>query len=146
MGPEESDEDDPNDPMVSNPVRPFVIPVVIQNTRSGVGDEQSALIDSGCTQCLIRQSVVDNLAIWVRTLQTPIRFEQMDGSILGGVPATHVTELVRLEIGEHWEYIRFVVVDTMIEPLILGLTWLDKWQPTIWWEEGFRKLRLPLGP
>lgn len=34
----------------------------------------------------------------------------------------------------------------MIEPIILGLAWLDKWQPNIWWERGYRKLRLTLGP
>lgn len=33
----------------------------------------------------------------------------------------------------------------MIEPLILGFTWLDKWQPAIWWEGGFRRIRLALG-
>lgn len=82
--PEGSDEDDLNDPMVSNPVKPFVIPVVIRNTHTGVGSNQGALIDSGCTQCLIHRSVVDELAIWVVALRTPIRFEQMDGTMLGG--------------------------------------------------------------
>lgn len=33
----------------------------------------------------------------------------------------------------------------MIEPLILGFSWLDKWQPHIWWEGGFRKLQLAVG-
>lgn len=64
----------------------------------------------------------------------------------GGAPATHVTEPVQLGIGEHWECLRFVVVDVMIEPIILGLAWLDKWKPTIWWEGGYRKLRLELSP
>lgn len=49
-------------------------------------------------------------------------------------------------MGEHWELIRFVVITHMIEPVILGLAWLDKWRPTIWWEGGFRRLRLPVGP
>lgn len=64
----------------------------------------------------------------------------MDGSTLGGASATYVTEFVRLEIGEHWESIQFIIVERMIDPIILGLAWLDKWKPTIWWEGGFRKL------
>lgn len=60
--------------------------------------------------------------VCVQKLSTPIKFEQMDGSMLGGTPATHITEPVCLEIGEHWEHIRFIVVDRIIEPLILGLT------------------------
>lgn len=80
-------------------------------------------------------------------LRQPIKFEQMDGSTLGRVPATHVTEPVRLEMEEHWENIRFIVVERMIEPIILGLAWLDKLpELTIWWERGFQKLRMALGP
>lgn len=73
---------------------------------------------------------MDDLAIWVVALTTPIWFEQMDSSIMGGTRATHVTEPIKVEIG-HWEHLCFIVVDRMIEPLILRFTWLDKWQPVI---------------
>lgn len=68
----------------------------------------------------------------------------MDGSLLVGAPATQVTEPVRLEIGEHREDIRVIIVERIIEPIILGLAWLDKWKPNMW-EDGFRKLRFVLG-
>lgn len=90
--------------------------------------------------------MVNELGFRMTRLHQPIKFEQMDGSTLGGVPTTHVTEPVRLEMGEHWENIRFIVVERMIEPIILGLAWLDKWELTIWWEGGFQKLRMALGP
>lgn len=51
-----------------------------------------------------------------------------------GNTATQVTELVGLEIGDHKETIRFIIVEHMVEPFILGLAWLDKWRPLIWWE------------
>lgn len=101
--------------MVSKPVQPFIIPVVIHNTDTGVSSNQGALIDSGFTRCLIRRSVVDELSIRVVALNMPIRFKQMDGSIMGGAPASHVMELIRVEIGEHWEPLRFIV-DRMIDP------------------------------
>lgn len=49
--------------------------------------------------------------------------------MLGGALATHVTE--DREIGDHTETIRFIIVEKMIEPIILGLAWLDKWGPTM---------------
>lgn len=39
---------------------------------------------------------------------------------------THLTEPVKLKMGQHWEMIRFVVVPKMTEAVILGLAWLDK--------------------
>lgn len=54
-------------------------------------------------------------------MHQPIRFEQMDGSMLGGKPVTHITEPIKLEIGEHWENLRFIVVEKMIESIILGM-------------------------
>lgn len=49
-------------------------------------------------------------------------------------------------MGRHWEKIHFVVAPKMTEVVILGLSWLDKWAPTIWSEGGERKLRLGIGP
>lgn len=55
-------------------------------------------------------------------------------------------ELVRLQMGCHRELICFVVASKMIEVIILGLAWLDKWDPTIMWEDAYRKLRIGIGP
>lgn len=73
-----------------------------------------------------------SLGVRAQKLSRPIHFEQMDGSLLGEQPATHVTEWITLEIGPHRELIRFIVVPKMMEDVILGLAWLDKWGPTIW--------------
>ncbi|KAG8147118.1 hypothetical protein E2320_022583, partial [Naja naja] len=119
--------------MVSMPIHPFVISVVLTNMRINQQLKLGALIDSGCTRCLITQAVVH-------------KFEQVDGSILVGTPATHRTEMVRMDMGHHWEKISFVVVNHMTEAVIWGLSWLDKWCPTIHWEGGFRKIHLVVGP
>lgn len=132
-----SEDSEPDDPMVSDLIHPFVILVMLRNVCTSAMVDQGALIDSGCTHCLIRRTVVNSLGLHTVKLKTPIRFEQMDRSLLGGTPAEHVTELVCLEIGEHREQIRFIVVEWMVEPVIRGLAWLHKWRPTIWWEGGF---------
>lgn len=102
---EDSNEEDTIDPMVSAPIRPFVIQITLQNPHTTIGVRQGALIDSGCTRCLMCKSVAVELGLRVLTVKIPIKFEQMDGSTLGETPATQVLELVRLEIGEHWEHI-----------------------------------------
>lgn len=52
----------------------------------------------------------------------------------GGTPASLLTEPIRLEMGYHWELIHLIVVPKITDAMILGLAWLDKWTPTIWWE------------
>lgn len=64
--------------MVSNPVQPFIIPVTIRRPHTGNGVRYGALIDSGCTQCLINQKVVRELGIGECRMAKPIRFEQVD--------------------------------------------------------------------
>lgn len=66
--------------------------------------------------------------------------------MLGGAPTTHLTEPVLLKMGEHREVLRFIIAAKMTESVILGLSWLDKWRTMIWWEGGYRKLRVGVGP
>ncbi|XP_039191766.1 UDP-GlcNAc:betaGal beta-1,3-N-acetylglucosaminyltransferase-like protein 1 isoform X1 [Crotalus tigris] len=124
---QEYEEDGPvEDSMVSEPIVPFTIPVTLTSPNTGEARSFQALLDTGCTRCLINRGVAQQMGIRVTRLKSPIRFEQVDGSLLGGAPTTLVTEPVRMDVGGHWEVIRFIVVPSMTEPLILGLAWLDK--------------------
>lgn len=66
----ESDEDnEEEDPMVSTPVHPFL-------TRHGLTEvHQEALIDSGCTHCLMRRAVANHLGLRLVKMKKPIAFE-----------------------------------------------------------------------
>lgn len=46
-----------------------------------------------------------------------------------GESQAHVTKLMRLDMAQHWEMIRFIVGPMMTEFIILVLAWLDKWGP-----------------
>lgn len=61
--------------------------------------------------------------------------EQIDGSMLGGLTASYLTEPVHLRLGDHKETIQFIEVSKMAEAMILGLSWLTKWSPVIHWGE-----------
>lgn len=52
------------------------------------------------------------------------------------------SEPVWLDIGQNHEIIRFMIALKMMEVMILGLSWLDNWGHTIWWQKGERKMRL----
>lgn len=91
------DKMDPRNPMVCAPIRPFIVQVTLKHPKMGKAEHIGALVDTGCMRCPLRRSVAEGLGLCIITLQTPIKFEQMEGSTLGGQPATHVTELARLE-------------------------------------------------
>lgn len=69
---DDSDKSKVYDPMVSDPIQPFIIPVTVQNMCTATVVHKQVLVHSGCTRCLIRRSVVDNLGLHTIPLHTPI--------------------------------------------------------------------------
>lgn len=69
-----------------------------------------------------------------------MKFEQVDGTLVGGRAASHIMEPVQLKFGDHQETIRFMVTLKMAEERILGLTWLAKWGPWIYWEKASKRV------
>lgn len=61
-----------------------------------------------------------------------MKFKQVDRSIIGGMPASYLTEPVSLRMESHTGTIEFVVAPKMAEAMILGLVWLPKWSPTVY--------------
>ncbi|KAG8125469.1 hypothetical protein E2320_020781 [Naja naja] len=114
-----------DDPMVSGAILPFKIEGTLTVTCTGVEKPIDIIIDTGSSWCLISPESVCSLGIEIKMLTTPIRFQQVDGSMIGGSPAMQVTEKVKLTIGEHWEIIWFIVIPKMTQSVIPGLAWLD---------------------
>lgn len=50
-----------------------------------------------------------------------------------------MTEPIGVKMGPYEETIRFIVALGMDHPMILGLAWLVKWNPTIDWERKVLK-------
>lgn len=73
--PYDSEDSDPNDSMVSEPTHSFVIQVTLKNLRTSVTLNHGALIDSGCTHCLMCRGIVNSLGLRTICLRTPIKFE-----------------------------------------------------------------------
>ncbi|ETE60848.1 Retrotransposon-like protein 1, partial [Ophiophagus hannah] len=119
--------------MVGMAVQPFWIPVQV-TTRNSY--DCKALVDTSCICCFMSLDTATRIGVNTHRLSCPMRFNQMDGSLLGGLIATHVTEHALLEIGPHKELLFFIIVPMVQEKIVLGLNWLDKWGPTIWSQQG----------
>ncbi|KAK9395050.1 Retrotransposon-derived protein PEG10 [Crotalus adamanteus] len=111
-----SDDSSEGEPLVSGCITPIFKTVTILIPPMPEAVKVKALIDSGCTRCLISPTLVGNLGIPSRRLEQPISFGQLDGSIAGGVPATLATLPIHLSLGNHEEDLTFVVTPDSLAP------------------------------
>lgn len=132
-----------NDPLVGGLIDPIMVPLELSILGSGKKVTLAALLDSGCTCCLISPKLVGKMGAPLRRLETPIAFCQLDGSFAWGIPASFAARLLNLVKGSHSE----TLAPGMEMPLVLGLAWLKKWNHIDDWREGclkFPNKRAPL--
>ncbi len=68
---------------------------------------------------------------------SPLAVEAVDGSPLGSGRITHLTSCLTLVTGAlHQEIIQFYIISTLHAPVILGLPWLRKHDPSISWRDS----------
>lgn len=82
--------------MVSDAIWPFPILSKLVVPLTEKAGEVEAIIDTGGTRCLISLPTVLKLGIRMKTMAQPIRFKQVNGSLIVGASATLLTEPVRL--------------------------------------------------
>lgn len=128
-----------DNPLVSGPIAPVTMPIELQLPGTGQKASLRALLDSGCTRCLVSPALVEKLRIRPRRLKCPIAFCQLNGSVVGGIPAMFVTEPLEMQMGAHSETLSFIVAPGMERPLVLGLAWLKRWNPQVDWRKGLLK-------
>ncbi|KAM6443609.1 uncharacterized protein PHA67_021891 [Liasis olivaceus] len=112
---------------------PMKIRVHLKGVRSEAEAKVDALLDSGCTHCLIHPVLASALGLRVRRLREPLTLSQLDGSTAGGGPAQYHTEPVVLTVGTSWEELGLVVDPVADHALVLGLAWLTRQNPHIDW-------------
>lgn len=118
-----------NDPLVSGLINPITMLIELSIPGKGRKMALTALLDSGCAQCLISRNLVEKLGPPLRNIKDPIAFCQHDGSTAGGIPASFVTKPLGLTIGSHSEILAFIVAPGMEWSLVLVLAWIKKWNP-----------------
>lgn len=92
--------DSDDDPLVSYHVNPITIPVELTVPSLGA----MAVLDLGCTRCVVSPEVVEKLGLRFRQLMVPIAFCQLDRTVAQGVLTHFAMELVELWMGNHQDY------------------------------------------
>lgn len=104
-GPSNSDFKD--DPLISRLIEPVTLPQELWIPSSGRKVRLKALLDSGCTRCLISPTLVGKLGVHLKRPKNPIAFCQLDGSIVGGIPAMFDIEPLELAMRNHTKTLIF---------------------------------------
>uniref|UniRef100_A0A8C5N9Y2 Gypsy retrotransposon integrase-like protein 1 n=1 Tax=Gouania willdenowi TaxID=441366 RepID=A0A8C5N9Y2_GOUWI len=94
-----------------------------------------AFVDSGADESFIDRSVVRQMAISTKPLDSPIDAKALNGKLLARI--THQTRPVTLRLsGNHAEKIPLHIIDCPQTPLVLGIPWLRQHNPQIDWTAG----------
>ena len=111
----------------------MVLPINL--TTQGTSIPTLALIDSGATATLIDATFAQSNSIRLSLKTTPQNLVLADGRPISSGTVIHETLPVQLTIGSHTENIQFDVTSLSHYPIILGMPWLERHNPTIDWSE-----------
>ena len=95
----------------------------------------AALVDSGAEANIMDTELAHQLGLESHHLPSPVPARALDGHILGTV--TNVTAPLSMKVsGNHQEMIRFHLLRSPGQPLILGHPWLHLHNPHLDWASG----------
>jgi predicted aspartyl protease len=95
----------------------------------------TAIVDCGATENFIDERYAKQNNIPLRRKAIPHRVLVVDGREVANRPVTH-DGLVDLTINNHYETIRLYCITIGNSPIIVGLPWLRRHNPSINWKEG----------
>jgi len=114
----------------------FTLPFQItdpQNVKNKFNS--SGLIDSGAGKLFIDKEFAKEKQLSTYQLERPIPVFNVDGTKNSSGYITHATDLI-IKQQNHLEMATFLICDLGSSPMILGLSWLQKHNPTIDWQKG----------
>ena len=92
-----------------------------------------AMIDSGATSCFIDIGFAKKHNIALTPKEIPHALEVIDGRPVISGPVTHETPSIQLQIDQHLEKITFDATQLGHYPVVLGISWLKRHDPSIVW-------------
>ena len=93
-----------------------------------------ALVDSGAAANLIDLTLAKQLQIPFLQMASPREVQALDGRPLGSGSLEFQTPPLTMQVGDsHFEEIQFYLIDTPLDPIVLGYPWLMVHQPTFDW-------------
>uniref|UniRef100_A0A4W5LSR2 CCHC-type domain-containing protein n=1 Tax=Hucho hucho TaxID=62062 RepID=A0A4W5LSR2_9TELE len=111
------------------------VPIVL--SLEGNHISTSALLDSGAAGNFMSHEFAQQQQLPLISCNSQLAVEALDGRPLGDGRVLHTTVDLQLQTGTlHTEVIRFYVITSPHNPVILGLPWLRQHNPLISWREG----------
>lgn len=103
--------------------------------------QADALLDSGASACFIDEEFTKLHNIPLVKKPKPVHVEVIDGRPLSSGNVIHETKPLKVRLENHESNIVFNVIKTPSCPVILGLSWLARYNPLIDWK--LRKVTFP---
>jgi len=126
-----------NPKAVSSPQHSNCFKIPIQIFVNGQRLSTHALLDSGAAGNFMSDAFIKDHNISLTDCNSLLTVEALDGKPIGGGKVVHITDELALQVGAlHHELIRFYVIHSPNNPVILGLPWLRTHNPHISWKEG----------
>jgi hypothetical protein len=93
------------------------------------------MVDCGATENFVDKNYAQKIQIPMDEKKVPCRVLAVDGREVTSRPVTHDT-MVELIVNDHCEKIKLHCITIGNSPIIVGLPWLRKHNPTIDWKKG----------
>jgi hypothetical protein len=103
--------------------------------RDGRKYRTTTMVDCGATENFVDKNYAEKIQIPMDEKKVPHRVLAVDGREVASRPVTHNT-MVELIVNDHREKIKLHCITIGNSPIIVGLLWLCKHNPTIAWKKG----------
>ena len=124
----------------SKPSTCFSIPLRVKFDDHSI--KVNALLDSGASTCFIDKDFAERHKLPLVTKKCPVSVEVIDSRSLVSRDVTQETKALDIYIDQHRNTVVFNVIKSPSNPMILGLSWLDRYNPDIDWKK--RKVEFKL--
>ena len=97
------------------------------------------LIDSGASDCFVSTTFVEEKGLVLNKRKEKVKINLADGTTR--VSKMYVKQAC-ISFEEHMEFIDFIVINIPNYEVILGKSWLDRWNPAINWKENILQWKM----
>lgn len=113
------------------------IKIPVRTIVNGQTISTHALFDSGAAGNFMSDTFIQENNIKLISCNSQLTVEALDGRPIGEGRVAHISEEIHMQVsGLHHEQIRFYVIHSPHNPVILTLPWFRRHNPHISWKEG----------
>ena len=91
------------------------------------------LVDSGATECFVSTRVVRDHNMKICKKKEKLKIFLADGSVKN---TSQCLRNICVDLGDHVEFLDFFILDLPKYDVILGKSWLDRWNPVVDWKKN----------